>query len=147
MDGGFESVELQEGAREARRVIVGSPEEFASLRSHKGQAATNNPKGKPRGTRVSKWSENKLRALLDYMGADSEKIVKKVIKKALDDGDKDQAAMLKLCMDRLIPATKAVEVHGFGGREIAIRVLVDSVESFNNVRLIDGERVVNEQIN
>ena len=147
MGSGPEPAEFQEGSREARRVIVGTPEEFSSLRSRKGQAATNNPKGKPRGTRVSKWSENKLRALLDYMGADSEKIVKKVIKKALDDNDKDQAAMLKLCMDRLIPATKAVEVHGFGGREIAIRVLVDSVESFNNVRLIDGERVVNEQIN
>ena len=144
---GSGTVDVQEAASDARRVIVGSPEEFSSLRSHKGQATTNNPKGKPRGTRVSKWSENKLRALLDYMGADSEKIVKKVIKKALDDGDKDQAAMLKLCMDRLIPATKAVEVHGFGGREIAIRVLVDSVESFNNVRLIDGERIVNEQIN
>ena len=67
MGSGPEPAEFQEGAREARRVIVGSPEEFASLRSHKGQAMTNNPKGKPRGTRVSKWSENKLRALLDNL--------------------------------------------------------------------------------
>lgn len=97
-----------------------------------------NPAGKKPGT-LSKWSEVKLKKILDIMGEDAENIVRKIVKKALNDNDKDQAVMLKILLDRLIPATKAVEIHGLGGKELAVRVLVESVETFNHVRTIDAD--------
>lgn len=73
------------------------------------------------------------------MGEEAEPIVRKVVQKALNDEDKDQGMMLKILMDRLIPATKAVEITGLGGKELAVRVLVESVETFNTIRVIDHE--------
>lgn len=75
------------------------------------------------------------------MGESSEPIIRKIVKKALNDNDKDQAMMLKILADRLIPVTKAVEIKGFGGTELAVRVLVEQVETFNNVRTIEGDRL------
>lgn len=99
-----------------------------------------NPLGRKKGS-LSKWSEAKLKKILDVMGENAEAIVRMACEKALDRNDKDQALMIKVLMDRLIPATKAVEITGFGGTELAVKVLVESVETFNHVRVIDGERL------
>jgi hypothetical protein len=96
-----------------------------------------NPSGRPKGSFTDKVSKNKLQHLLNIMGNDAEKIIKKAIKKALDDNDKDQGTMLKLLIDRLVPATKAVEVTGLGGRELALKVLVEGIETHNQINQLD----------
>lgn len=47
-------------------------------------------------------------------------IINKILKKALDDEDKDQAAMLKLCAERFIPVSLFEEKNGVSGVTILI---------------------------
>ena len=66
-----------------------------------------NPKGRPVG------SVNKFTALSrELMSAKGPEIVKKVIDMALD-GDR---TCLKMCMDRILPTTKAVELRSQEGK-------------------------------
>ena len=108
--------------------------QLAKFQFKKG--VSGNPKGKPKGV-YDKFSKTKLQQMLDIMGQDAHKIIRKAIKKALDDTDKDQAQMLKLLIDRLVPATKAVEVTGLGGRELALKVLVEGIETHNQINQLD----------
>lgn len=57
-----------------------------------------NPVGRPKGHN-DRIAEFKAR----LMGTSGDKIIETVIRKALDDEDKDQIAALKMCMDRLLP--------------------------------------------
>ena len=93
-----------------------------------------NPAGRPKGS-LNKWSTE----CLDILGIRSKAIINKVIEKALNNDDKDQALMLKLCIERIIPQQKAIEVTGPGGKELSVRIIVDSVEKFNSSTIVDGE--------
>lgn len=99
--------------------------------------------GRPKGG-LSKWSQGQYKVLLGILGADSEKIIRKAVKKALDDEDKDQGMMLKLLIDRLLPATKAVEVSGMVGKEVNISVQIEGVENFNRNVAIEDAEVISE---
>jgi hypothetical protein len=57
-----------------------------------------NPVGRPKGHN-DRIAEFKAR----LMGTSGDKIIETVIRKALDNEDKDQIAALKMCMDRLLP--------------------------------------------
>lgn len=92
-----------------------------------------NPNGRTIGSK-NKWSVE----CLEILGLRSKAIINKVIEKALSDGDKDQALMLKLCIERIIPQQKAIEVTGKNGQELSVRIVVDSVEHFNEHRIING---------
>jgi hypothetical protein len=119
------------------RVREETPKNFQQLAKFQfKKGVSGNPKGKPKGV-YDKFSKTKLQKMLDIMGQDAHKIIRKAIKKALDDTDKDQAQMLKLLIDRLVPATKAVEVTGLGGRELALKVLVEGIETHNQVNQLD----------
>lgn len=97
----------------------------------KGQSG--NPAGRPKG------SLNRTKALTEQLlGDNAMRIAKKIIQKALDDGDKDQAAMLKLCFDRMLPAMRSVDIQGTIKQEQAIQIVVDGVNAFTN-NVIEGE--------
>ena len=81
----------------------------------KGQSG--NPAGRPKGA-LNKYTEIS-KELLSEKGP---MIVQKVIEKALD-GD---VACLKMCMDRIVPAHKAVEIK-HENQDMAINIVVESI--------------------
>ena len=76
-----------------------------------------NPSGRPKGA-LNKYTELS-RELLSEKGP---MIVQTVINKALD-GD---VACLKMCMDRIVPAHKAVEIR-HENQDMAINIVVESI--------------------
>lgn len=91
--------------------------------------------GRPKG------SLNKVNSTLKLILAENgEKVLKKIINKALKDDDKDQAAMLKLLVERLMPATKAVDITSTHKEEQNITISVEGVEVHNG-QVIEAEIV------
>ena len=83
-----------------------------------------------------KRSQEILATMLSTAG---DKVVKKVLNKALDDDDKDQVVCLKMVMDRVIPADYLNRVKGTGNK-IEIQISgVDSPVNINEVQTIDNE--------
>lgn len=90
----------------------------------KGQSG--NKAGRPPG------SLNRAKQLAEaLMGDNGQKIVKKVIEKALTDGDKDQAMCLKMCLERIIPTQRSVDISGTIKQDQAINIVVEGVTSFS----------------
>ncbi len=91
-----------------------------------------NPKGRPKG------SKNKMKELADALiGNNASAIVKKIISMALA-GDQ---ACLKMCMDRILPAQRAIDPTLDKGRT-EINVIVGSSHEVK-----EPEKLVNEPIN
>ena len=86
--------EIIEGVKPQRVVKKGRPRksDIEAIKNKK------NPIGRPKGHN-DRIAEFKAR----LMGTSGDKILETVIRKALDDTDKDQMAALKMCMDRLLP--------------------------------------------
>ena len=83
-----------------------------------------------------KRSQEILATMLSTAG---DKVVKKVLNKALDDDDKDQVVCLKMVMDRVIPADYLNRVKGTGNK-IEIQISgVDTPVNINEVNTIDNE--------
>ena len=81
--------------------------------------------------------ETKKKRMLSTAG---DKVVKKVLSKALDDDDKDQTICLKMVMDRVIPQDYMQRVKS--GNKIEIQISgVESPVNINEVTTIDGETV------
>jgi hypothetical protein len=78
-----------------------------------------NPAGRPKGS-VNKYTKLS-RELLSSRGPE---IVEKVISMALE-GDRH---CLKMCMDRIVPAHKAVEIK-HQHEELGINIIVESVKA------------------
>jgi hypothetical protein len=86
------------------------------------------PGGRPKG------SKNKMTVLAaEMIGEKAEKIIAKVIKKALDDLDRDQMACLKLLVERIAPATKAIDITSVNKDEKTITISVEGVTVHENV--------------
>ena len=83
------------------------------------KGSSGNPAGRPKGS-LNKYTELS-RELLSENGV---LIVSKVIEKAME-GD---VACLKMCMDRIIPAHKAVEIK-HENQDMAINIVVESITS------------------
>ena len=84
-----------------------------------------------------KRSQEILAVMLSTAG---NKVVEKVLAKALDDDDKDQTVCLKMVMDRVIPQDYMQRVKS--GNKIEIQISgVDSPVNINEVTTIDGETV------
>lgn len=75
------------------------------------------------------------------LSTSGDKVIETVLKKALDDTDKDQVACLKMCMDRLLPLSyfEKDKVGGAKGITINISGLSAEVEPEDNT--IDAEDV------
>jgi|TARA_R110002167_G_scaffold105511_3_gene271385 hypothetical protein len=80
-----------------------------------------NPAGRPKGS-VNKYTELS-RTLLSDKGPE---IVQKVIDLALE-GDRHA---LKMCIDRIIPTTKAIEIT-HDHQDLGINIIVESVKAIN----------------
>ena len=78
-----------------------------------------NPNGRPKGS-VNKYTQL-ARELLSSRG---EEIVEVVIAKAL----KGDVHCLKMCMDRIVPAHKAVEIK-HQHQDLGINIIVESVKA------------------
>jgi len=96
-----------------------------------------NPSGRPKGA-LNKYTELS-RELLSENGV---MIVQKVIEKAMD-GD---VACLKMCMDRIIPAHKAVEIK-HENQDMAINIVVESIgQAASNALTNQGYEVIDSRV-
>jgi hypothetical protein len=68
-------------------------------------------------------------------------IIETIIKKALDPTDKDQAAMLKMCADRLLPVSYFEKSGATGNKGITINISGVGTVSATEDNTIDAEDV------
>ena len=78
-----------------------------------------NPEGRPKGS-LNKYTKLSR----ELMSSKGPEIVNKVIELALE-GDRH---CLKMCMDRIIPTTKAVEITT-EHKDLGINIIIDSVKA------------------
>lgn len=107
---------------------------------HKGMKPLN-PKGRPKGS-LNKYTKLSR----ELMSSKGPEIVNKVIEMALD-GDRH---CLKMCMDRIIPTSKAVEISHTLGEDSGINIIVEGVKKVEAIeakehQVIEGK--VLEQAN
>ena len=95
--------------------------------------------GRPAGD-AARIAEFKARLL----GTSGEKIINTLISKALDPDDKDQAACLKMCIDRVLPLSAFdASKQGGGTPQISINItgLTSTVESSPVVEMDNSDEV------
>lgn len=95
------------------------------------------PVGRPKG------SLNKTREVAEaLLGYNGNKVVREILRKALDPTDKDQAMMLKCCLERILPPVREVNIKS--QKQTAINVIVEGVQSFVK-EVVDAELVVESE--
>ena len=86
-----------------------------------------------------------LKLFDEVITASSEKVFKKLLQKALDDGDNQQMAALKLIADRLAPITQFTEQSAGGANAGKVVINISGLTNNDNVnvqgRVIDAEDV------
>ena len=100
-------------------------------------------KKKPKSNAILPESKKKRsqEILATMLSTAGDKVVKKVLSKALDDDDKDQTICLKMVMDRVIPQDYMQRVKS--GNKIEIQISgVDSPVNINEVQTIDNGDVI-----
>jgi hypothetical protein len=100
--------------------------------------------GRPAGD-GARIAEFKARLL----GTSGEKIINTLISKALDPDDKDQAACLKMCIDRVLPLSAFDASKQSGGvPQISINItgLTGNVDSTPVIEMNDADEVVYKEI-
>ena len=121
---------------DGKPVKTGRPRKADILAKKKGNRGK---VGRPAGD-AARIAEFKARLL----GTSGEKIINTLISKALDPDDKDQAACLKMCIDRVLPlsAFDASKQQG-GVPQISINItgLTGSVESTPVIEMSDADEV------
>jgi hypothetical protein len=98
-------------------------------------------KKKPKSNAILPESKKKRsqEILATMLSTAGDKVVKKVLNKALDDDDKDQVVCLKMVMDRVIPQDYLTKAKG-SGNKIEIQISgVDSPVNINEVNTIEGQ--------
>ena len=120
----------------------GRPRKADILAKKKGHRET---RGRPAGD-AARIAEFKARLL----GTSGEKIINTLISKALDPDDKDQAACLKMCIDRVLPLSAFDASKQSGGTpsiSINITGLTGSVaESTPVIEMNDADEVQFKEI-
>ena len=76
------------------------------------------------------------------LATSGEKVINTIIRKALDDNDKDQVACLRMCVDRVLPMSyfEKEKQAGRGGINITISGINDTVQVTEN-EVIEAEDV------
>ena len=100
--------------------------------------------GRPAGD-GARIAEFKARLL----GTSGEKIINTLISKALDPDDKDQAACLKMCIDRVLPLSAFDASKQSGGvPQISINItgLTGNVDSTPVIEMNDADEVVYKDV-
>lgn len=91
--------------------------------------------GRPKG------AKNKTRLVAEaLMGYNGNKIVKEIIRKALDPNDKDQALMLKACLERILPPVREMTVKH--EKQTSINVVVEGIQQY--VRDVVDAEIIDE---
>lgn len=80
------------------------------------------------------WSE----ASIEHVRAQAEPLIKRLVEIAFNDNHPGQMAAHKLLIDRYMPAVKAIEVGGLGGKAIEVKVSVEGIEAFSSMKTIEG---------
>lgn len=95
------------------------------------------PVGRPPG------SLNKTREVAEaLLGYNGNKVVREILRKALDPTDKDQAMMLKCCLERILPPVREVNIKS--QKQTAINVIVEGVQSFVK-EVVDAEIILENE--
>ena len=90
--------------------------------------------GRPVGTQ-GRIEEFKARLL----GTSGTKVIDTVLRKALDDTDKDQVACLKMCIDRMLPMSM-FEKNAAGNRNaVTINITGIGASTINAEKTVDAE--------
>jgi len=121
---------------EKKKPKLGRPKKADILAKKKGHRET---RGRPAGD-AARIAEFKARLL----GTSGEKIINTLISKALDPDDKDQAACLKMCIDRVLPLSAFDASKQSGGvPQISINItgLTGSVDSTPVIEMSDAQDV------
>jgi hypothetical protein len=121
---------------EKKVVKKGRPKKATILAKKKGHRET---RGRPAGD-AARIAEFKARLL----GTSGEKIINTLISKALDPDDKDQAACLKMCIDRVLPLSMFDASKQAGTTpQISINItgLTGNVETQPVIEMSDAEDV------
>ena len=119
----------------------GRPKKATILAKKKGHRET---RGRPAGD-AARIAEFKARLL----GTSGEKIINTLISKALDPDDKDQAACLKMCIDRVLPLSAFDAAKQSGSvPQISINItgLTGSVDSTPVIEMSDADEVQFKEI-
>jgi hypothetical protein len=104
------------------RVLVKPDYKFQKQGNKQVFAKGTTGNGRPKG------SKNRMTLLAaEMIGEKADKIIAKIINKALNDDDKDQAMMLKLLIERIAPATKSIDVTAINRDEKTITISVEGV--------------------
>lgn len=121
---------------EKKKPKLGRPKKATILAKKKGHRET---RGRPAGD-AARIAEFKARLL----GTSGEKIINTLISKALDPDDKDQAACLKMCIDRVLPLSAfdaAKQSGSVPSISINITGLTGSVDSTPVIEMSDADEV------
>jgi len=117
-----------------------SIEETNRIRASLGLAVV--PKKKPKSNAILP-QEKKARSqqiLAEMLTKKSKAVVQKVMDKALDDNDEDQLACLKMCMDRMIPASYFEKDKAGGSKGVTIQIVGVGETKINETEdYIEGE--------
>lgn len=74
-------------------------------------------------------SPNKTKQYAEaLMGYNGNKIVREVLRKALDSEDKDQAMMLKICLERILPPVREVNIKS--QKQTSVSVVIEGIQAF-----------------
>jgi hypothetical protein len=126
---------------EKKKPKLGRPKKADILAKKKGHRET---RGRPAGD-AARIAEFKARLL----GTSGEKIINTLISKALDPDDKDQAACLKMCIDRVLPLSAFDASKQSGGvPQISINItgLTGSVDNTPVIEMNDADEVQYKEI-
>ena len=122
---------------EKKKPKLGRPKKADILAKKKGHRET---RGRPAGD-AARIAEFKARLL----GTSGEKIINTLISKALDPDDKDQAACLKMCIDRVLPLSAFdASKNSTGTPQISINITGltgNVVDSTPAIEMSDAEDV------
>lgn len=121
---------------EKKKAKIGRPKKADILAKKKGHRET---RGRPAGD-AARIAEFKARLL----GTSGEKIINTLISKALDPDDKDQAACLKMCVDRVLPLSAFDASKQSGSTpQISINItgLTGSVDTTPVIEMNDADEV------
>lgn len=122
---------------EKKKPKLGRPKKADILAKKKGHRET---RGRPAGD-AARIAEFKARLL----GTSGEKIINTLISKALDPDDKDQAACLKMCIDRVLPLSAFDASKNSGGTpQISINITGltgNVVDSTPAIEMSDADEV------
>ena len=126
---------------EKKKPKLGRPKKADILAKKKGHRET---RGRPAGD-AARIAEFKARLL----GTSGEKIINTLISKALDPLDRDQAACLKMCIDRVLPLSAFDASKQSGGvPQISINItgLTGNVDSTPVIEMSDADEVQFKEI-